>query len=280
MKRLSAVRLVTFISAAGAMLAVPLFLPSNAAYADEGGVSFWLPGLFGSLAAAPQQPGWSLMTTYYNTTVSASGNVGFAREAEIGKVPINFSGTLNGNLNSNANLALVDPTYVFATPFFGGQAAVGLMGIYGGMDTTLNAALNGTITPPGMPISRSDGFNSALTGFGDLYPQFFLRWNAGVNNFMTYVTGDIPVGAYEFGAAFGYRNRSRRRRYRWRLHIFQPGHRARVFRGERAYLQFRKSGDKLSERGRLAHGLGRVAIHVQAIFIRRRRIFLQANRLR
>ncbi len=34
------------------------------------------------------------------------------------------------------------------------------------------------------------------TGFGDLYPLFTLRWNAGVNNFMTYVTGDIPVGAY------------------------------------------------------------------------------------
>jgi hypothetical protein len=24
-----------------------------------------------------------------------------------------------------------------------------------------------------------------------------LRWNAGVNNFMTYITGDIPVGAYD-----------------------------------------------------------------------------------
>ena len=28
--------------------------------ADEGGVSFWLPGIYGSLAATPQQPGWSL----------------------------------------------------------------------------------------------------------------------------------------------------------------------------------------------------------------------------
>ena len=34
------------------------------AAADEGGVSFWLPGLFGSLAAAPQQPGWSLASIY------------------------------------------------------------------------------------------------------------------------------------------------------------------------------------------------------------------------
>ena len=27
--------------------------------------------------------------------------------------------------------------------------------------------------------------------------MFQLKWNAGVNNFMTYVTGDIPVGAYQ-----------------------------------------------------------------------------------
>ena len=35
-----------------------------------------------------------------------------------------------------------------------------------------------------------------MTGFGDLYPQAILRWNNGVNNWMAYATGDIPVGAY------------------------------------------------------------------------------------
>jgi hypothetical protein len=34
-------------------------------------------------------------------------------------------------------------------------------------------------------------------GFGDLVPQFNLRWNSGVHNVMTYITGDIPVGAYD-----------------------------------------------------------------------------------
>jgi len=29
------------------------------AIADEGGVSFWVPGFFGSLAATPQVPGFS-----------------------------------------------------------------------------------------------------------------------------------------------------------------------------------------------------------------------------
>ncbi|WP_414645128.1 hypothetical protein [Bradyrhizobium sp.] len=29
------------------------------ALADVGGVSFWLPGIFGSLAAVPVTPGWA-----------------------------------------------------------------------------------------------------------------------------------------------------------------------------------------------------------------------------
>jgi hypothetical protein len=38
--------------------------------ADENGVSFWVSGFFGSLAAAPQQAGWSLASIYYHTDVS------------------------------------------------------------------------------------------------------------------------------------------------------------------------------------------------------------------
>jgi hypothetical protein len=32
---------------------------------------------------------------------------------------------------------------------------------------------------------------------GDLYPMLTLKWHDGVNNWMTYLTGDIPVGAYD-----------------------------------------------------------------------------------
>src|SRR5882757_10597166 len=53
---------------------------SAAAYADESGVSFWLPGQFGSLAAAPQVPGWSMAAVYYHTTVSAFGAVAAAKQ--------------------------------------------------------------------------------------------------------------------------------------------------------------------------------------------------------
>ena len=173
----------------------------NSSRADEGGTSFWLPGAFGSLAAVPQQPGWSLATSYYHTEVSASGDVARAREFEIGRIPGNVSASLNANLNATANLALITPSYVFATPVFGGQASVGLTGIFGSLSTSLAGTLSGTVTLPppigAVPFNRSDSISDSLTSVGDLYPNFALRWNAGVNNFMVYTTGDIPVGAYD-----------------------------------------------------------------------------------
>ena len=114
--------------------------PSNAR-ADEGGSSFWLPGIFGSLAAVPQQPGWAFSTTYYHTEVSAGGDVSRAREFEIGGIPGNVSATLNANLNATGDLALINPTYVFATPVLGGQASVGMMGIFGRVNTSLAGTL-------------------------------------------------------------------------------------------------------------------------------------------
>ncbi len=44
---------------------------------------------------------------------------------------------------------------------------------------------------------RSDSISDTTWGFTDLVPQFSLCWNAGVNNYMTYLTGDVPVGAYQ-----------------------------------------------------------------------------------
>ena len=53
---------------------------ANSSFADEGGVSFWVPGFFGSLAAAPQVPGFSFANILYVSQVSAGGNVAFAKQ--------------------------------------------------------------------------------------------------------------------------------------------------------------------------------------------------------
>src|SRR5262249_6285251 len=101
-----------------------LALPAQIARADEGGVSFWLPGFFGSLAAVPAQtPGWSVTSIYWHDSVHAAGDVARAREIEIGRIPANLSANLSANLNSNLDLTFLIGTYTFATPVLGGQAS-------------------------------------------------------------------------------------------------------------------------------------------------------------
>jgi hypothetical protein len=168
-------------------------LPS-VSVADEGGVSFWIPGLFGSFAAAPLPPGWGLTAIGYYTSVSGNGAVGAAREVTIGKLPVGVTASLNVNLNGNGELAIVEPTYTFATPVFGGQFQVGVLTAAG----RSSAGLAGTITAGVGPFTatKAGGIGDVTTGFGDLVPIASLRWNSGANNFMTYVTGDVPVGTY------------------------------------------------------------------------------------
>jgi hypothetical protein len=46
-------------------LAAATSFAAKPAIADEGGVSFWVPGFFGSLAATPQVPGFSFANVLY-----------------------------------------------------------------------------------------------------------------------------------------------------------------------------------------------------------------------
>jgi hypothetical protein len=63
------------LAARAGLLALIMAGNSAAALADEGGVSFWLPGTFGSLAAAPSTPGWSWATPYLHSDVASGAGV-------------------------------------------------------------------------------------------------------------------------------------------------------------------------------------------------------------
>jgi hypothetical protein len=166
--------------AAGALTIGIAFAPGPAS-ADQGGVSFWLPGTFGSLAAVPGTPGWTFGTIYYHTSVDASASRSF-----------NIGGGIAAGLDARVDLVMLNATYVFATPVFGAQASFGLTGLYARNTTSINATLVG---PGGGVISGSR--SQSLWGFGDLYPQFALKWNHGVHNFMAYTMWGLPVGAYD-----------------------------------------------------------------------------------
>jgi hypothetical protein len=180
------------VSLASALLVA---LTSQVARADESGVSFWLPGLFGSLAAVPQAPGWSLGSIYYHTSVGASGNVAAAKEIQIGRFPATVNVNLNASLNAQADLLLLAPTYTFATPVLGGQLALSVMSVFGRNSVGIDGTLTTTVGP--LVATRMGSLADSLTAVGDLYPTASLKWNSGVHNWMTYVTGDIPVGAYD-----------------------------------------------------------------------------------
>src|SRR5262249_25536774 len=110
---------------------LPLFF-SDRALADEAGVSFWLQGQFGSFAAAPSNPGWSFESTFYHATAAASPSLSFAR-----------GGGIQTDVKSPNDFVMLTPTYVFATPIFGGQAAVGMTALYGRNTTSVSATLAG-----------------------------------------------------------------------------------------------------------------------------------------
>ena len=214
----------------GALALAAVFSVPETSLADEGGVSFWLPGFYGSLAAAPQQPGWAVANIFYNTNVSAGSAVALAREFEIKNIPVNLQAQINANVHANAGLDFVIPTYVFATPVLGGQASVSFAEAYGRSSASLDGTVAGTITGPlgnMVPFGpRSDSISSSVWGFSDLIPIATLRWNSGVNNYMTYITGDVPIGAYNSNRLANIGHRPRRDRRRRRLYVFQSADRA------------------------------------------------------
>jgi hypothetical protein len=167
----------TMALAAGAMLCSP----GDQAKADAGGLSFWLPGTFGSLAAAPGVPGWAYSTIYLHVQTSAQG----------GKEFVSGSSVVAG-LNARADAVVQGLTYTFATPVLGGQAAVSVLGAPGNVGVGIDATLTG---PRGNTISGHATDERAT--FADVFYQGSLKWNHGVHNTMVYLTGNIPSSTYD-----------------------------------------------------------------------------------
>src|SRR5215472_2017506 len=269
-------------SLAGGAVAAALALAPQLACADEVGESFWTPGSFGSLAATPSQPGFSLASTYYRTSTTAGSEVARARLIRIGRV----TGAVDENVSAVSvqpeDLATIAPAYTFATPVLGGQAAVAVAAVYGRKRTSTDALIT---TAPRVGSfatteSRFDTISDTVSGFGDFAPQASLRWNAGVHNLMTYVTGNVPLGAYDparlsnigighgaldGGVGYTYFNE-------------QSGYEFSAVGG--SDLQLHQSRHPLSERRRSPLGLGSVAIPDQAAPDRVGGLPLQSGELR
>lgn len=165
------------------------------AAADQGGVSFWLPGSFGSLAATPGVPGWSFGFIDLHSDVSAGGNVAASRAIHFNDRTANLSVNLNAELHALADIGIFAPAYTFATPVLGGQLAINFLGLYGRQQANIDANITGALGPIGFATSRS--VSQSIDAFGDVFVQPTLKWNDGVNNYMVYTMANLPVGAYD-----------------------------------------------------------------------------------
>ena len=80
------------------------------------------------------------------------------------------------------------------TPVWGGRLGFKLFIPVGGARTEIDALVTGALGPIG--FSKQNQVSDTLRSFGDPAPQLSLKWNEGVNNFMVYSRGGIPVGDY------------------------------------------------------------------------------------
>jgi hypothetical protein len=102
---------------------------------------------------------------YYHTSVSAGGNVAFARQVTAGRLTTNFNGNVNANLDASADLYMGIPQYVFATPVLGGQAAHCGCRALRTQPASVDATMTGSLGPLGFTVSGSR--EDAITGWGD-----------------------------------------------------------------------------------------------------------------
>ena len=165
-------------AASAGWLAVLAVAPASVpALADEGGVPFWFSGQYASLAAVPATPGWSLPIQTYAYRGDASASKSFVRGDKV-----------TAGLSSGTGLVLAQPTFAPDAKLWGGQPAFGI-----GFGVGNNWADADLALSPGGKLNGND----SVWGGTDLYPIASVAWTSGVHNWMTYLTGNIPVGAYD-----------------------------------------------------------------------------------
>ena len=169
----------------GGLCALVLTAMPQRTLADASGLSFWLPGTFGSLAATPVTPGWAYTTIYLHLDQSAGGGKNFVTSGGVG-------GSVVAGLNARVDALVEGVTYTSALPVLGGQAGFSLLAAPGNLGVGINATLTG---PLGNTISGTRTDNR--TTVSDVFYQGTLKWNQGVNNEMIYIAGNIPSGTYD-----------------------------------------------------------------------------------
>ncbi len=145
------------------IIALLPFVGGSLAWADEGGVSFWLPGQYGSFAAIPPEPGFSMPLVTYGYSGDASRDR-----------PLSIGGKIRLGVDARYLGQFIIPTYSPENDVLGGRLALSLATIFATSKVSADATIG----------SNSGRTSKQVTGFGDLYPTAQLFWNNGTNNWM------------------------------------------------------------------------------------------------
>lgn len=172
------------IAALGGLCAIGTLSPGPA-LADSGGIGFWLPGAFASLAATPTVPGWAYSTIYLHLQANAGATQNFVTSN-------GARGSVVTGLSAHGDALVQGLTYTSPMAVLGGQAAFTVLAAPGNLGASIDATLTG---PRGNAISGVATDNR--TTVSDVLYQGTLKWNQGVNNEMVYVVGNIPSGTYD-----------------------------------------------------------------------------------
>lgn len=149
------------------------------AHADEGGVGFWFSGQYASMSAIAPTPGWTLTLLPYYYNGSAGSSKAFPR-----------GNTLVTSLDSHLSLLNAQLSYAWDHKVLGG---IPMIGVSWGVGNNATAA---SLLASPLAASAARTLSDSITGGTDLYPIASLSWTKGNDNWMAYVTGDIPTGAY------------------------------------------------------------------------------------
>ncbi len=142
----------------------------------------------------PGTPGWQISAEFYYAGTKDSGAAAEEREIRTESGSQVVSANVSRNLNSFLQTMTITPAYAFATPVFGAQLVVEVAALVGQNGVGLMETL---VTQGGPnPLTLQENKYNAVTSFGDLAPQISLLWASGVDNFIFYATGNIPVGYY------------------------------------------------------------------------------------
>jgi hypothetical protein len=174
--------------------AFAIFTGLRSSWADESGASFWAPSTFANLAAVPAEPGWSFSATYFHATLMGGSNQATSDTLPLFRRTTTLTVQLDADIKTSVDLAIFTPGYTLATPVWGGRSGFNLYIPVGTARTEIDQLVTGALGPIG--FANQSSVSDKLTSFGDPAPQVTLKWNQGVNNFMLYSRGGVPIGDY------------------------------------------------------------------------------------